>query len=595
MPTFRYKQKKQICWQYLASARKTNGVFDDFDTSLASVNVSATAAIDNNAIHYYDGIPNVAITGGVSISTIEVKNLSGTPRICGRIKLTNENGQSETINYNGVTLSNSIYTFTLADSNYVVGAQTPTYSYNTTTSTARVLENPIVKDSNVNCTNKSTGLFIITLDCNNIIYQDTIEGSTEISGTVIELTVINSSLEDVYVHTIPVRCLYKLDDDGNVAPAPDKDYLTDAENELKYNKLVSNPTNGHILTTDSNGQATDSGVAISSVLTNPMTTAEDIIIGGTNGVPTRKSKGSDGTYLGVVDGVLTWTTPAGAGDVVGPSTNTDNYVPQWDGNNSKALKNGRAIGVSSGNIVERSANNTIAADAISEITTGNGVTIDGLNIKDGGFNVGSDADGDIYYRSTGVLTRLPKGSAGQVLKMNSAGTAPEWSNQVKTVYIDAGAMLSCTTSGAEAGKKEYASDKPELDYFAFDATTSERVQFKLVMPNTWNTGTVTAKFYWSSATGSSSGNTVEWGIKALALNDNDTIATAFGTAQTVSDTLLADNGAKMQITSSTPAMTIGGTPSAGSMICFEVFRNVNGNDNMTVDAYLFGVEIIYGV
>ena len=41
-------------------------------------------------------------------------------------------------------------------------------------------------------------------------------------------------------------------------------------------------------------------------------------------------------------------------------------------------------------------------------------------------NVGSDADGDIYYRASGAFTRLPKGSAGQVLTINSGAPAPEW-------------------------------------------------------------------------------------------------------------------------------------------------------------------------
>ena len=41
-------------------------------------------------------------------------------------------------------------------------------------------------------------------------------------------------------------------------------------------------------------------------------------------------------------------------------------------------------------------------------------------------NVGSDADGDLYYRASGAFTRLAKGTAGQALKMNSGATAPEW-------------------------------------------------------------------------------------------------------------------------------------------------------------------------
>jgi len=43
------------------------------------------------------------------------------------------------------------------------------------------------------------------------------------------------------------------------------------------------------------------------------------------------------------------------------------------------------------------------------------------------FVCGSDADGDMWYRASGALARLPKGEAYQVLTMNSAGTAPQWS------------------------------------------------------------------------------------------------------------------------------------------------------------------------
>jgi len=40
--------------------------------------------------------------------------------------------------------------------------------------------------------------------------------------------------------------------------------------------------------------------------------------------------------------------------------------------------------------------------------------------------VGSDAQGDMYYRAASALARLPKGTAGQVLIMNSSANAPEW-------------------------------------------------------------------------------------------------------------------------------------------------------------------------
>jgi hypothetical protein len=49
--------------------------------------------------------------------------------------------------------------------------------------------------------------------------------------------------------------------------------------------------------------------------------------------------------------------------------------------------------------------------------------------------LGSDADGDIYYRASSVTTRLPKGTAGQILKMNSGATAPEWGAGGKLVQM----------------------------------------------------------------------------------------------------------------------------------------------------------------
>lgn len=346
-----------------------------------------------------------------------------------------------------------------------------------------------------------------------------------------------------------------------------------------------------------NGDAT--AIAWTAVLTNPMTTALDIIIGGVSGAPARLAKGANGTYLRVsADGsALEYGIPAGAGDTVAPATHAASYFPKWNTTpDSKTLVEGVAGGNASGNVVLRVDTNDIAADAISEITGDGGVTIDSLTIKDAGFALGSDADGDIYYRTSGALARLAKGTTGQMLTMNSGATAPAWTTPIKTLYIDAGAMVPCTTAGAATGTKEYATDKPEIDYFAFDGgATEERVQFKTVLPSNWVAGTITVKFHWSSATGSTAGDTVEWACKAVCIRNDDAMASAFGTAQVISDTLLVDAGADMQVTADTPAITIGGTPTAGAMICFEIYRNTDGTDDMAEDAWLFGAEITYGV
>jgi len=60
--------------------------------------------------------------------------------------------------------------------------------------------------------------------------------------------------------------------------------------------------------------------------------------------------------------------------------------------------------------------------------------------------IGSDADGDIYYRASSVLARLAKGAANTKLFMNAGATAPEWANGV---YIGTTTYDTSTASGTQ--------------------------------------------------------------------------------------------------------------------------------------------------
>jgi hypothetical protein len=154
-------------------------------------------------------------------------------------------------------------------------------------------------------------------------------------------------------------------------------------------------------------------------------------------------------------------------------------------------------------------------------------------------------------------------------------------------------MIPTQTTGAQAGTNEYATNDINKDYFAFDDITEEFVEFDVVLDEGWDLGTIKVKFYWSSETGSTTGDTVEWEIAAGAISDNEAIDAALGTSQVISDTLVSDNGANLQISSATPAITVGGTPALNDVIHFKVSRNVSGTDDMVEDAWLFGVLIQY--
>jgi hypothetical protein len=62
----------------------------------------------------------------------------------------------------------------------------------------------------------------------------------------------------------------------------------------------------------------------------------------------------------------------GGSSVIAPATNTANYVPQWDGADSKTLKNGLAVGTSASNLVQLDGSAKLPAVDGSQLT---GITI----------------------------------------------------------------------------------------------------------------------------------------------------------------------------------------------------------------------------
>ncbi len=161
-----------------------------------------------------------------------------------------------------------------------------------------------------------------------------------------------------------------------------------------------------------------------------------------------------------------------------------------------------------------------------------------------------------------------------------------------TIYIPANAMTPTLTNGAEVGTDEYVTNDVNYDYLAFDGATDEFACFNIPMPEDWDRSTIQAKFLWSSATGSTAGDTMSWDILAGAISNDDAIDAAYGTAGTANDVLLANNGTDMQISPATGAVTVGGTPALGDMVQFKVQRDVT-DDNMAEDAWLFGCWIQY--
>jgi hypothetical protein len=85
-------------------------------------------------------------------------------------------------------------------------------------------------------------------------------------------------------------------------------------------------------------------------LTNPMTTQDDLIVGGASGTPARLAKGTDGQVLTVDPTThhLVWATPSGgggSGDVVGPSSAVASELALFDGTTGKLIKSATLTGL----------------------------------------------------------------------------------------------------------------------------------------------------------------------------------------------------------------------------------------------------------
>lgn len=163
---------------------------------------------------------------------------------------------------------------------------------------------------------------------------------------------------------------------------------------------------------------------------------------------------------------------------------------------------------------------------------------------------------------------------------------------VGNIAVSAGAIWPATTNGAAAlEKKEYTTNDLDLQVLAFDKDSDEYGQFTIILPDDWDGGTLTAKIYWSCASGDGGADeTVCWTIQGRSIGNDEAIDQAWGTAQSVSDTWLADD--KLHISDATSAITLAGTPAAGEYVQFRISRDVS-EDTLGGDAILLGIKLTF--
>jgi len=160
----------------------------------------------------------------------------------------------------------------------------------------------------------------------------------------------------------------------------------------------------------------------------------------------------------------------------------------------------------------------------------------------------------------------------------------------QTIWVPSNAMTPTETNGAERNTVETTSGRPDMQVLDFDKDSDEFAQFSIAFPKQYNLGTVTFQFFWSGLAATTG---VSMSLQGVAMNDNETIDVAYGTAIVVDDDA---QGAveELLVSAESAAITIAGTPADNDLTYFRVGRDVSdSNDDMAGDCRLHGVKIFF--
>jgi hypothetical protein len=164
----------------------------------------------------------------------------------------------------------------------------------------------------------------------------------------------------------------------------------------------------------------------------------------------------------------------------------------------------------------------------------------------------------------------------------------------EVVEIPASVMLPAVSGGCAAlARSALGANQPDSVSLDFDASAVEYAVVALTPPLVWNGQPFTAEFLWSHATASGSFGVV-WSVQALVRADNETLATAYGTAISVTDT--GGSADRLYVTPRSSAITPAGTVVAGGTLYLRVAREATaGGDTLAVDVRLHAVRLWFEV
>lgn len=249
---------------------------------------------------------------------------------------------------------------------------------------------------------------VLSIDINGeLLFSNSPDVSNSIIGGDLSGTIGNAQLNPNSVTVIELDV-----DEGTNGQA----LLTDGAGQLFFGDVITDPTLGGDLSgTTSNAQINPNTVSISELNVADGTSGQLLsrnVSGGLEFIDAPAGGFETGTF---VEDILT-------GDSTTTTFNLSEPVTQEE-----------AIIVSIDGVTQPTTSYTLPTTTSIDFTNSppdSGATIRvlhlGVPVPIGEISVGGDTEGDILYHNGTAYTRLPKGTAAQVLTMNTNETAPFW-------------------------------------------------------------------------------------------------------------------------------------------------------------------------
>ena len=377
---------------------------------------------------------------------------------------------------------------------------------------------------------------------------------------------------------------------------------------------------------------TDGSIDTAHIADNQVTLAKmagltrgSLIIGDASGDPSALAKGS-ANYILTSDGTdIAWAAAPDATNsshvlvtdnestdeenlvtfVEGATSSTGNVGLEMDGNltynpSSGTLTATAFAGNLTGNVTGNASGTaaTVTSGTQANITTLANLTTSGaLNAGSITSGFGTIDVGSSTITTTGTVTtgNIELGHANENTLSGSGGVVSLQGVPIKTagvenIWVPATAMTPRDNAGCASITTVAAgtNGRPDFHVLDFDKDTDEHAQFSIAMPKSWDGGNINAYFYWIGIAATTG---VAWATQVLALNDNEEINAAYGTAVVVQDD---SQGDATELLISAKSGDIACSGADGDLLYFQVFRDIDdGNDDMNGDARLVGILFEY--